>query len=69
MVYDRDFAMAGCTVPEIAAITGHSLKDAQTILDAHYLGGSEQLAGEAMRKLETRTKTVKPGVKPEGMFS
>jgi hypothetical protein len=29
-------ALAGCTVPEIAAITGHSRRDAQTILDANY---------------------------------
>lgn len=28
------FAMAGRTAPEIAAITEHSLKDAQAILDA-----------------------------------
>jgi integrase len=32
-------AQAECTVPQIAAITGHSLKDAQAILDSHYLGG------------------------------
>jgi integrase len=58
------FAKAGCTVPEIAAITGHSLKDAEAILEAHYLGGSEALARAAMEKLEARTDTVKPGVKP-----
>jgi len=57
-------AFAECTVPQIASITGHSLKDAQTILEAHYLGGRVELAEEAMRKLETRTETVKPGVKP-----
>ncbi|SEE86894.1 Phage integrase family protein [Rhizobiales bacterium GAS191] len=57
-------AQAECTVPQIAAITGHSLKDAQAILDAHYLGESVELADAAMRKLETRTHVVKPGVKP-----
>lgn len=30
-------AQAGCTVPEIAKITGYSLKDVEAILDAHYL--------------------------------
>jgi len=32
--------LSNCTVPEIAAITGHSLETVQQILDAHYLGGS-----------------------------
>ena len=58
-------AFAECTVPQIASITGHSLTDAQSILDAHYLGGRVELAEEAIRKLETRTQTVKPGVKRE----
>lgn len=44
-------ADAGCTVPEIAAITGHSVKDAQTILDT-YLVATRQQAATAMRKLE-----------------
>jgi hypothetical protein len=47
-------AFAGCTVPEIAAITGHSLRDAQTILDANYFHRDQALAESAMRKLETR---------------
>ena len=45
-------ALAGCTVPQIAAITGHSLKDVQEILDAHYLGGRIQLAEQAIEKLD-----------------
>jgi integrase len=45
-------ALAGCTVPEIAAITGHSLQDVQQLLDAHYLGGRVQLAEQAMQRLE-----------------
>lgn len=45
-------AIAGCTVPEIAAITGHSLKDVEAILDKHYLGRDIQLAENAIRKLE-----------------
>jgi integrase len=44
-------ALAGCTVPQIAAITGHSLRDVEAILDAHYLGGSIELAEQAIVKL------------------
>lgn len=44
-------ALAGCTVPEIAAVTGHSLKDVETILDMHYLGGRAELAASAMKKM------------------
>jgi integrase len=36
--------IAGATVPQIAAVTGHSLKDVEAILDAHYLGRDIQLA-------------------------
>jgi integrase len=45
-------ALAGCTVPQIAAITGHSLKDVEAILNAHYLGGRIQLAEQAIEKLD-----------------
>jgi integrase len=45
-------ALAGCTVPQIAAITGHSLRDVERILQAHYLGGKFELAEAAMLKLE-----------------
>ncbi len=48
-------ALAGCTVPEIAAVTGHSLKDVETILDMHYLGGRAELAASAMRKMVLAT--------------
>ena len=34
---------------------GHSLKDVQEILDAHYLGGRIQLAEQAIEKLDVRT--------------
>ena len=47
-------ALAGATVPEIATFTGHSLKDVEAILDAHYLGRDVQLAENAARKLELR---------------
>jgi integrase len=49
-------ALAEATVPQIATFTGHSLKDVEAILDAHYLGRDVQLAEAAMLKLEKRTK-------------
>jgi integrase len=48
-------AQAGCTVAEIATITGHSLADVNGILDGHYLSRDLTLAQSAIRKLETRT--------------
>lgn len=49
-------AIAGATVPQIATFTGHSLRDVEAILDAHYLGRDIQLAEAAVLKLEARTK-------------
>ena len=49
-------AIAGASVPQIAAVTGHSLKDVEAILDAHYLGRDVQLVEAAVLKLEARTK-------------
>jgi integrase len=50
-------ALAEATVPQqIATFTGHSLKDVEAILDAHYLGRDIQLAEAAVLKLEKRTK-------------
>jgi integrase len=49
-------AIAGATVSQIATFTGHSLKDVEAILDAHYLGRDIQLAEAAVLKLEARTK-------------
>lgn len=45
-------AVAGCTVPEIAALTGHSMRDVHRILDAHYLAGKDELARNAVAKME-----------------
>jgi integrase len=45
-------ALAGATVPEIGAITGHSLRDVQSILDTHYLAHDPELAANAIAKLE-----------------
>jgi integrase len=52
-------AIAGCTEPEIATITGHSLRDVRSILDAHYLHRDPALAESAIRKLERRTEPPK----------
>jgi len=50
-------ALAGCTEAELATITGHSLRNVRSILDAHYLHRDPALAESAIRKLERRTKT------------
>jgi hypothetical protein len=47
----RRLALSNCSVPEIAAITGHSMATVQQILDAHYLGGRVELAESAIKKL------------------
>lgn len=47
-------ALSGCTVPQIAAITGHTLRDVQAILEAHYLGGTIELAEQAILKLNAQ---------------
>jgi integrase len=49
-------AIAGTSVSQIAAVTGHSLKDVEAILNAHYLGRDIQLADAALLMLEARTK-------------
>ncbi len=45
-------ALVGCTVAEIATITGHSLRDVHTILDSNYLHRDVALGDSAIRKLE-----------------
>ena len=50
-------ALAECTEAEIATITGHSLRDVRSILDAHYLHRDPGLAESAIHKLEKGTKT------------
>ena len=45
-------AIVGCTEAEIASITGHSLRDVRSILDANYLHRDLALAESAIRKLE-----------------
>jgi integrase len=45
-------AMVECTEAQIASITGHSLRDVRSILDAHYLHRDIELARSAITKLE-----------------
>ena len=54
-------ALAGCTEPEIASITGHATGDVRAILDTHYLSRDPGLAENAIRKLErARSSPTKP---------
>ena len=58
-------AVAGCTVPEIATITGHDLKTVEDILSKHYLGRVQALGDSAIAKLEkhrARTSAVNGAV-------
>jgi hypothetical protein len=50
-------AIVGCTEAEIATITGHSLRDVRSILDANYLHRDAALGASAIAKLEKGTKT------------
>jgi integrase len=50
-------AIVEATEAEIATITGHSLRDVRSILDAHYLARDPALGESAIRKLERGTKT------------
>ena len=45
-------ALVGCTEAQIASITGHSLREVGSILDAHYLHRDVELARTAITKLE-----------------
>jgi len=49
-------AEAGCTLPEIVAVTGHSLRRAQEILDK-YLARTSKLAESAIAKFENSWAT------------
>lgn len=41
-------ALSGCTTARIAAITGHSPRDVEEILKAHYLGGQADPAEQTI---------------------
>jgi integrase len=53
-------AEAGCTIPEIAAITGHDPRFAEDILSRHYLSRSAALGESAIAKLERHRAGTKP---------
>jgi hypothetical protein len=55
--------IAGPHVGEVASITGHSLRDVEAILDAHYFDRITELAVSGIAKRE-RGASVKPPVKP-----
>jgi hypothetical protein len=48
-------AEAGCTDPDIAAITGHSLERTKQILET-YLPRTPEMAHDAMAKWESKPK-------------
>jgi integrase len=50
-------AEAGCTVPEIASVTGHSFKHVTHILEV-YLSRTRALADAAIVKLDRRQKRL-----------
>lgn len=67
-----EFARAGCTVPEIASITGHTLPSVHKTL-MHYLGRDSILAWNAVEKRERMRAGVIQGhawqVRPEPMLA
>jgi integrase len=48
-------ALVGCSEAQIATITGHTLGQVRSILDAHYLHRHPELGEQAIRKLEAGT--------------
>jgi integrase len=52
------FFLAGATVPEIAAMTGHSLRAAQDILDKNYFHRDAALAESAVIKADAWAKAA-----------
>lgn len=53
-------ALVGCTEPEIATITGHSLRSVRAIVDTHYLARDSALGDSAISKLEMRSNSSPP---------
>jgi hypothetical protein len=44
--------IAGCSLPQVCEITGHTHAEANAILKAHYLARDPQIAMAAIRKVE-----------------
>ena len=61
-------ALVGCTEAETATITGHSLGQVRSILDAHYLHRHPELGERAIKKLEAGTDFPKHAPKWSEMF-
>ena len=53
-------AIADATVPQIATLTGHSLKDVEAILDAHYLGARCEACRDRDCEARSRNEFLKP---------
>jgi integrase len=60
-------SIAGCSIPQIATFTGHSLKNVHSIIE-RYLKRDLKLADDAMRMLErsTRLPTKRPTARKRG---
>ena len=56
--------LAGCTEAEIATITGHSLHDVRSILDANYFHRDVKLAESGIAKLEKARGGKAPAKEP-----
>ncbi len=52
-------ALAGCSEPEIATFSGHSLRDVRTVLEKFYLHRDPKIAESAIRKLEAASNLRK----------
>ncbi len=52
--------LAGCTEAEIATITGHSLHDVRSILDANYFHRDVKLVESGIAKLEKSRASKTP---------
>ncbi|WP_082826869.1 tyrosine-type recombinase/integrase [Pseudovibrio sp. WM33] len=50
------WAEAGATVPQIAALSGHSLKDVETILEKHYLSKTQTLGDQVILGMDRARK-------------
>ena len=57
-------ALAGATEPEIVTITGHSLRDVRSILDAHYLNRDPKLAEFRNPEARKENKTSRLNARP-----
>jgi integrase len=57
-------AVVGCSEAEIATLTGHSLRDVRSILDANYLHRDAALGESAIAKLERGTNFSRLNSRP-----